>query len=77
MTNGIGVNERVSLVMSLRKKGIGNIDVLRAMELVPREVFVDRSVQGPGLLRHCAADRLWSDHFAALCCCLHDRKNVC
>lgn len=40
MTNGIGVNERVSLVMSLRKKGIGNIDVLRAMELVPREVFV-------------------------------------
>ena len=40
MTNGIGVNERVSLVMSLRKKGISNIDVLRAMELVPREVFV-------------------------------------
>lgn len=40
MTNGIGVNERVSLVMSLRKKGINNIDVLRAMELVPREVFV-------------------------------------
>ena len=43
MTNGIGVNDRVSLVMSLRKKGIGNIDVLRAMELVPREFFVHPS----------------------------------
>ncbi len=40
MTNDIGVNERVSLVMALRKKGISNIDVLRAMELVPREEFV-------------------------------------
>ena len=40
MTDDTGVNERVSLVMSLRKKGIGNIDVLRAMELVPREEFV-------------------------------------
>ena len=40
MTNAIGVNARVSLVMSLRKKGIGDIAVLRAMELVPRELFV-------------------------------------
>jgi protein-L-isoaspartate(D-aspartate) O-methyltransferase len=40
MTKAIGVNERVSLVMSLRKKGISDIEVLRAMELVPREVFV-------------------------------------
>ena len=39
MTNAIGVNERVTLVMSLRKKGINNIDVLRAMEIVPREYF--------------------------------------
>lgn len=40
MTNANGINERVSLVMSLRKKGINNIDVLRAMELVPRDIFV-------------------------------------
>ena len=39
MTNAIGVNDRVSLVMSLRKKGISNIEILRAMELVPREHF--------------------------------------
>ena len=39
MTNAIGVNDRVSLVMSLRKKGISDIDILRAMELVPREYF--------------------------------------
>ncbi len=39
MTNAIGVNDRVSLVMSLRKKGIGNVEILRAMELVPREYF--------------------------------------
>ena len=39
MTDGIGVNDRVSLVMSLRKKGISNIEILRAMELVPREYF--------------------------------------
>ena len=43
MPNAIGVNEQVSLVMSLRKKGIGDIEVLRAMELVPREVFVPRA----------------------------------
>ncbi len=40
MTNPIGGNDRVSLVMSLRKKGIGDIEVLRAMELVPRDIFV-------------------------------------
>jgi len=33
-------NEQVSLVMSLRKKGINDIEVLRAMELVPRDMFV-------------------------------------
>lgn len=32
--------DRISLVMSLRKQGLRNIDVLSAMELVPREVFV-------------------------------------
>ena len=40
MPNAIGVNEQVSLVMSLRKKGIQDIGVLRAMELVPRDFFV-------------------------------------
>jgi protein-L-isoaspartate(D-aspartate) O-methyltransferase len=33
-------NEQVSLIMSLRKKGISDIEVLRAMELVPRARFV-------------------------------------
>ncbi len=40
MPNAIGVSEQVSLVMSLRKKGIQDIGVLRAMELVPRDFFV-------------------------------------
>ena len=40
MTNAIGVSEQVSLVMSLRKKGIRDLAVLRAMELVPRDFFV-------------------------------------
>ncbi len=40
MSNAIGVSEQVSLVMSLRKKGIQDIGVLRAMELVPRDFFV-------------------------------------
>ncbi len=39
MINAIGVNDQVSLVMALRKKGIGDIEILRAMELVPREYF--------------------------------------
>ena len=43
MPNTTGVDERVSLVMSLRKRGIGNIDVLRGMELVPREAFVHKA----------------------------------
>ncbi len=39
MINAIGVNDQVSLVMALRKKGISDIEILRAMELVPREYF--------------------------------------
>jgi protein-L-isoaspartate(D-aspartate) O-methyltransferase len=38
-----GFSDRIALVMSLRKQGIRNIDVLSAMELVPREMFVHPS----------------------------------
>jgi protein-L-isoaspartate(D-aspartate) O-methyltransferase len=34
-------SDRISLVMSLRRQGIHDIDVLSAMELVPREMFVE------------------------------------
>jgi protein-L-isoaspartate(D-aspartate) O-methyltransferase len=34
-------NARIRLVMSLRRKGINDVDVLRAMELTPREIFVE------------------------------------
>jgi protein-L-isoaspartate(D-aspartate) O-methyltransferase len=33
--------ERIGLIMQLRKRGIADTRVLRAMELVPREEFVD------------------------------------
>ncbi|RME95029.1 MAG: protein-L-isoaspartate(D-aspartate) O-methyltransferase [Alphaproteobacteria bacterium] len=33
--------QRIELIMQLRKRGISDTRVLRAMELVPRELFVD------------------------------------
>lgn len=33
--------DRIGLIMQLRKRGIGDTRVLRAMELVPRDAFVD------------------------------------
>lgn len=33
--------DRINLIMQLRKRGISDMRVLRAMELVPREKFVD------------------------------------
>lgn len=35
--------DRIGLIMQLRKRGISDTRVLRAMELVPREVFVDQA----------------------------------
>ena len=43
MTDAIEGNERAFLVMSLRKKGINDIEVLRAMEIIPREDFVHQA----------------------------------
>jgi protein-L-isoaspartate(D-aspartate) O-methyltransferase len=38
--------DRISLIMQLRKRGIADTRVLRAMELVPREEFVDSAFSG-------------------------------
>ncbi|MDH3581455.1 MAG: protein-L-isoaspartate(D-aspartate) O-methyltransferase [Hyphomicrobiales bacterium] len=35
--------DRIGLIMQLRKRGIADTRVLRAMELVPREMFVDQA----------------------------------
>lgn len=36
--------DRINLIMQLRKRGIHNTKVLRAMELVPRDKFVDSTL---------------------------------
>ncbi len=36
-----GSSEQIGLIMQLRRRGISDTAVLRAMELVPRELFVD------------------------------------
>lgn len=36
-------HERINLIMQLRRRGIQDMRVLRAMELVPRELFVEPS----------------------------------
>jgi protein-L-isoaspartate(D-aspartate) O-methyltransferase len=38
--------DRIGLIMQLRKRGIGDTRVLRAMELVPRDAFVDPAFVG-------------------------------
>lgn len=43
--------ERMAFILSLRQKGIRDVAVLRAMELVPRPLFVD-----PALRRHAYDD---------------------
>ena len=74
MPNAIGVSEQVSLVMSLRKKGIRDLAVLRAMELVPRDFFCAPGLQGAGLLRYSPANRMRADHLATLCGSLYERR---
>jgi protein-L-isoaspartate(D-aspartate) O-methyltransferase len=36
-----GTRDRIGLIMQLRRRGISDTRVLRAMELVPRDLFVD------------------------------------
>ena len=38
--------DRIGLIMQLRRRGISDTRVLRAMELVPREIFVDPAFAG-------------------------------
>jgi len=38
-----GTRDRIGLIMQLRRRGISDTRVLRAMELVPRDLFVDPS----------------------------------
>jgi len=38
-----GASDQIGLIMQLRRRGIRSTAVLRAMELVPRELFVDQA----------------------------------
>ena len=66
-------NERMNFLLLLRRRGIGDQAVLRAMDEVPREHFVEPDRTRPRLCRPGAADRLRPDHQPALRRRLHDR----
>ena len=63
----------MEFLLTLRRRGISDAAVLRAMDEVPREHFVAAEVRRRGLRRPGAADRLRADHQPALCRRLHDR----
>ena len=58
---------------TLRRRGISDAAVLRAMDEVPREHFVRAGIRRRGLCGSGAADRLRPDHQPALCGRLYDR----
>ena len=65
--------QRMEFMLTLRRRGISDQAVLRAMDEVPREHFVEPRVRRQRLCRPGAADRLRPDHQPALCRRLHDR----
>jgi protein-L-isoaspartate(D-aspartate) O-methyltransferase len=70
---------RMQFLLALRKRGIGDANVLRAMDEVPREHFVDKPFVGSAYadqaLPIACAHRLRPDHQPALCGRLHDRAS--
>ena len=60
-------------MLTLRRRGISDQAVLRAMDEVPREHFVEARFADSRLCRPGAADRLRPDHQPALRGRLHDR----
>ena len=65
--------QRMEFLLTLRRRGISDQAVLRAMDEVPREHFVEARVRRHRLCRPGDADRLRPDHQPALCRRLHDR----
>ena len=64
---------RMQFLLALRRRGISDPAVLRAMDEVPREHFVESRFRRRRLCRPGTADRLRPDHQPALCRRLHDR----
>ena len=65
---------RMEFLLTLRRRGIGDQAVLRAMDEVPREQFVDAEFSATSAYADQApAHRLRADHQPALCRRLHDR----
>ncbi len=69
--------ERMEFQLALRRRGISDQAVLRAMDEVPREYFVAPDFDRKRLCRSGAADRLRADHQPALCRRLYDRAARC
>ena len=69
--------ERMEFQLALRRRGISDQAVLRAMDEVPREYFVAAGLRRERLCRPGAADRLRPDHQPALCRRLYDRAARC
>ncbi len=65
--------QRMEFMLTLRRRGISDKAVLRAMDEVPREHFVEAALCRDRLCRPGDADRLRPDHQPALCRRLHDR----
>ena len=65
--------DRMEFLLSLRRRGISDAAVLRAMDAVPREAFVLPAFAAIGLCGPGDADRLRADHQPALRRRLHDR----
>ncbi len=51
------LGKRKRLVEQLRIKGIGNTDVLNAIEKIPRHLFFDPSTGRPAMLEHAYSDK--------------------
>ncbi len=66
-------NERMNFQLLLRRRGIVDHAVLKAMDEVPREEFVEPMSARRGLCGRGAADRLRPDHQPAVRRRLHDR----
>ena len=66
-------DDRMEFLLTLRRRGISDQAVLRAMDEVPREQFVEAGFRRQRLCRPGAADRMRADHQPALCRRLHDR----
>ena len=70
-------DDHMEFLLTLRRRGIADQAVLRAMDEVPREYFVETAFARQRLCRPGSADRLRPDHQPALRRGLHDRAAQC